>query len=173
MGMKDESEGAWYILFTNPRQESRAVSNLAAWGIEAFNPLFRRGRRNEFSGSVTFALQPLFPRYVFARFDAVRFKHKVANTRGVKNIVCFGEGPVPIEVIDAVRCRSDGAGVVALADDLRMGDVVQVESPTLGRFLAVFEKGLPDAERVSLLLTTANFQCRVEVQRAFVHKSVS
>lgn len=85
-----EKSGAvrWYANHTKPEQEGRADSNLRAWRVESFTP-----RENELgytpAGHVKNQLKPLFPQYIFARFDARRMLRLVYFTRGVHDVVRF------------------------------------------------------------------------------------
>src|SRR5215213_2700382 len=59
----------WYVVRTHLKQESRAEFNLKAWNVEVFSPLVKERRVNEFSSVAVAYTAPLFPRYIFARFD--------------------------------------------------------------------------------------------------------
>jgi transcriptional antiterminator RfaH len=86
----------WYVLHTKPKQEERANSNLAAWGVETLHPKLKARRYNEFTGKPTYITQPLFPRYLFAKFNAGEQLSKILFTRGVHNVVCFGDSPASV-----------------------------------------------------------------------------
>ena len=62
-------------------------------------------RYNQFVYAPTYITKPLFPRYVFAQFRIDDIYHKVRFTRGVHNVVGFGEGQIPIdeEIILLIR----------------------------------------------------------------------
>jgi len=164
-GLLPPSIPAWYALHTKPRQEQRAVENLAAWGVEALAPQLRLKSNSSFP-------QFLFPGYIFARFDASRMLRKVRFTRGVWYVVCFGEEPAPIaeEVITELRSRLDERGFVRKADPLRRGDLVMIESGPLKDFMGVFEDDLPQSERVRILLKTVGYSAHVDISRFAVKK---
>src|ERR1044072_7426163 len=86
----------WYVIHTNPKQEDRAECNLRAWQVETFNPKIRTCRRNEFTGEPVYSVKPLFPRYFFARFKVNELFHKVRFTRGVHDVVSFGDYPTAV-----------------------------------------------------------------------------
>src|SRR5215210_821766 len=87
----------WYAIQTKAQQEDRAESNLRAWGVETFVPRFRARRRGYYAGGATYLIKSLFPRYIFARFDANALLHKVNFTRGVQSVVRFGGTPAPVD----------------------------------------------------------------------------
>ncbi len=168
---KDEVS-RWYAIQTHLQQEERAYSNLEAWGLYAFSPRLRKGRANQFTGVVTYSGRPMFPRYIFARFDAERLLHKVCYTRGVKNVVCFGGSPMPIddEVITLLQARVGADGYVKLGGELQHGDRIVITGGPLKDFAGVFERGMKDSERVMVLLTTISYQGRLSVDRELVRK---
>lgn len=43
-----------------------------AWGVETLHAKLKTCRHNEFTGVPTYITQPLFPRYIFAKFNAVK-----------------------------------------------------------------------------------------------------
>src|SRR5829696_3955509 len=119
----------WYAIRTHVNQESRADTNLRAWQLETFFPKIKEQRRNQFSGAVTSLTKPLFPRYLFVRFDLQRLLHKVSFVRGVQNVVSFGGIPSPVddEIIQFFQARTDEAGFVGMGDDLKPGDKVMMK----------------------------------------------
>src|SRR5215211_1875734 len=97
MDTSTQKNSNWYAVRTHVNQESRAEANLKAWQLETFFPKIKEQRRNQFSGALTSLTKPLFPRYIFARFDLERSLHKVSFVRGVQNVVSFGGIPSPVD----------------------------------------------------------------------------
>ncbi|HKV36577.1 MAG TPA: transcription termination/antitermination NusG family protein [Pyrinomonadaceae bacterium] len=163
----------WYVLHTNPKQEDRAYSNLRGWGVETLHPKLKTRRVNEFSGALSYITKPLFPRYIFARFDARKQLGKISFTRGVHHVVSFGGQPTPIEedVIKILSSRIDDNGFVKLGDQLKPGDKVVIKAGPLRDFEGVFERELNDTERISVLLTTISYQGRVVVSRDLLERA--
>ncbi|MCA1568627.1 MAG: hypothetical protein LC803_23875 [Acidobacteria bacterium] len=167
-----EKGSHWYVIHTNPKQEVRACSNLEAWGVRTFSPRLRDGRRNQFTGIVTYFSKPMFPRYIFAKFDAADLLHKIWHTRGVHSVVCFGGSLVPIEVevITLLQAQVDENGYIRLGEELKRGDRVVVTDGLLKDFAGVFERNMKDNERVMVLLTTISYQGRLCVEKGLVRK---
>ena len=172
MNVECKSAARWYAVQTNAQQEERAHGNLLAWGVESFNPRIRDGRRNQFTGAVTYYGKPMFRRYIFARFDAEKMLSKVWYTRGVKSVIGFGEGPSPIpdEVIEVLRARVGADGYVRLCDEFEPGDELVITAGPLKDFRGVFERHAKDSERVLLLLDAVNYQGRLSVARDAVRR---
>jgi transcriptional antiterminator RfaH len=163
---------SWYAIFTNPKQEERANSNLLGWGIESFSPRFKECRRNEFTGVPTYFSKPLFPRYIFARFDVNLQLQKVSFTRGVKSVVKFNNSVVPIgdELIDLIKSKVDEDGFIKMGEDFSEGDKVLIKAGPLKTIVGIFQRNLKDSDRVTILLSNINFQGRVTVERSMLAK---
>lgn len=162
----------WYVIYTKPKAEDRVHSNLMAWGVETFNPRIRECRYNQFDGQPTFWSKSLFPRYVFARFDAEKMLHKIYFTRGVQSVVCFGDSPLPIDDvhIESIQLRIGRDGFVKMDDKLESGDSVAVHSGPLKGLNGVFDRVIKDSDRVMILLTTINYQASASIERSLIRK---
>jgi len=162
----------WYAVRTHPRQEDRAEFNLRAWQVEIFNPRMREQRYNEFSGKPINLNKPLFPSYIFARFEADKLLHKIWYTRGVQSVLGFGEGPAPIadELIDIIKSKVGVDGFVSIREELKPGDEVIIKNGPLKTLMGVFEREMKSTDRVIILLNAVNYQARVMVERHLVDK---
>lgn len=156
----------WYAIYTKPSQEKRAAENLEAWGLETLAPWLSPSGASPFS-------KPLFPRYIFGRFDAAQMLHKVYFTRGVSSVVSFGGQPAIImdDVITAIRERVDRNGkVVREPTGWKTGDTVVIESGPLRSLKGIFERDLPDGERVRILLEMVTYSAHIEIARSALTK---
>lgn len=160
-----ESSIRWYAIHTHPKQEARAESNLLAWNVETFVPRYLWRRLNQFRSEPTFHIRPLFPRYIFARFDADELSHKVHYTRGVHSIVSAGGWPVPLDdaLIDLMKARRGEDGLIRLDDEVRAGDEVLIEGGNFDGFVGVFERRMKDSARVMILLKATSYSMHVVV----------
>ena len=161
----------WYVVHTNLRQEERADSNLRAWGVETLHPKVRTRRFNEFTGAPTYMMKPLFPRYIFAKFNARKQLAKISFTRGVHHVVGFGGQPISVDedVIRIVSDRINENGFVQMGQ-LKQGDKVVIKAGPLRDFEGIFEHQLKDSERISVLLTTISFQGRLVINKDLLEK---
>jgi len=163
----------WYVVHTHPKQEDRANSNLRVWGVETLHPKLKTRRVNEFTGAITYLTKPMFPRYIFAKFDARKQLAKISFTRGVHHVVSFGGQPTPVEdeIIQIISDRIDQNGFVKIGEELKQGDRVVIKAGPLRDFEGVFERELNDSERISVLLTTISYQGRVVVNRSLLERA--
>lgn len=163
---------SWYVVHTHPKQEDRTSANLSTLGIETLNPKLRVNKFNEFSGKRTQLVKPLFPGYIFSRFRYNKNYHQVRYTRGVHSLVCFNNQPTSVadEIIELVRLQIGSDGFVKTVDELQPGDEVVINNGRFQNFYGVFERGMPDSDRVRILLNTVNFQAHIVVDRAVVKK---
>jgi transcriptional antiterminator RfaH len=93
----------WYVIQTKPKKEEDAESYLSTRGVEMFNPLMETfALRN---GGMNKELKPLFPGYIFGKFDLEQNYPLVRWARGVKKVLGFGGYPTPIseEVIEIIK----------------------------------------------------------------------
>jgi transcriptional antiterminator RfaH len=128
--------------------------------LETFLPWVRatsRPRRKE--------REPLFPQYLFARFNRERSLHDVTFTRGVQGIVHLGGELAAIDdaTIEFFRSRLDEAGLIPLGRKIESGELVTIQSGPFTELAGVVERNLPGRERVIVLLTSVGLGVRVEV----------
>src|SRR5215208_4931854 len=126
----------WYVVHTNLRQEERADCNLRAWGVETLHPKLKTRRFNEFTGAPTYITKSLFPRYIFAKFNASKQLGKISFTRGVHDVLRFGGKPVSVDedIIKVVSSRIDENGFVEMGEEmgeLKRGDKVVIKAGPL------------------------------------------
>ena len=80
----------WFCLRAEGRREHLAAMNLAKRArVEAFAPRIRV-RREKKEGGIGTRTEPLFPGYLFARFNYVDQARFVTSTDGVLGLVSFG-----------------------------------------------------------------------------------
>jgi len=137
--MSSSAEICWELLYTKSRAEEWVEVNLRRQGYSTLLPRVRAR-----SG-----YRPLFPRYIFAGFEAGRSARELRSTRGVSYVVQCGPqaARVPGEVITEIRGRMDQWGVV----------VVDAEAPRDSMF------GKAERERVRALVRFAEAGWRVRV----------
>ena len=168
-----EDMTCWYVIHTHPKQEDRACSNLEILGAPTLNPKIRELRYNQFAISPTCVTKSLFPRYIFARFKVDDLYHKVRFTRGVYNVVGFGERPTSMdeEMISLIRSNIKEDGFVRIDKEIKPGDRVIVKDGPLKNLAGIFEREMKDADRIRILLETVNYQAHVEIARDMVRKA--
>ena len=152
---------SWYAVNTKTRSEAIACASLERHGVEVFLPMLREQKL--LRGKCGPTTSPLFPRYLFAKFDVSSQLRAVTYARGVKSIVTFGSGPSMVDesIIHAIRSQATN-GVIEISEDrFSSGQIVRIQDGPLCGLEAVFEKKLNGTSRAVLLLKAISFQARV------------
>jgi transcriptional antiterminator RfaH len=141
------------------------MHHLKNQGFAVYLPRYLKRRRH--ARRTDWVAMPLFPRYLFVGMDLLRARWRaIRSTVGVADLVCSGgrPAPVPSVVLDAIRAREDGRGLVSLADAGRFarGDKVRIAEGAFSGLVALFEC-MSDEDRVVLLLDLLGRQVRVQV----------
>lgn len=154
----------WYAVQSRPRSESLAAANLARQGFEVYLPKLRRERRHARRRDIV--ASPLFPGYLFVRFDILRdVWRSTMSTIGVYRLVGAPDAPLPVPdpIIDKIRTREDAQGfVVAASQELRPGDTVTIESGPFAEMRGLFEAATGE-ERIRILLSILGGDVRVTI----------
>ncbi len=160
----------WYVIQTKPKKEEEAKSYLSTKGVEIFHPLMenfllRNGRMNK-------ELKPLFPNYIFGKFDLDQNYPLVRWARGVKKVLGFGEYPTPVseKVVEMIRTRADTQGIVRLRYHFQANDLIRIKAGPLKDLLGIFEGWISDSERVRILLNLVGYQPAVEMHYSMIEK---
>lgn len=158
-------EGQWYALTVAPRKEKITAQTLRIRGLEDFLPLYSSKRR--WSDRVKNIEQPLFPGYVFCRFDLLR-RQDVLKISGVTSIVGFGRVPQPVQ----------DSEISALQTVCRSGlDTMPYPNPEVGSRVKLQEGPLRGLEgilvedkktRLILSLTLLQRSVAVEIDREWI-----
>lgn len=97
----------WYVVYTKPLGEETARHNLERQGYHVYFPRLQQPARRKARGR---QITPLFPRYLFLRFDeGQQSLGPVHSTLGVAAVVRFGVrfATVADEIIDKLQLRAD------------------------------------------------------------------
>lgn len=116
----------WYVVRVRSNFEQRAATALQAKGLTIFLPLYRVKRR--WSDRVKEMDVPLFPGYVFCRFNPHE-KLPILQTPGIVSIIGTSNGPTPVEdsEIAAVQTMMKSGLAVGPWPFLREGQPVIVK----------------------------------------------
>jgi transcription antitermination factor NusG len=151
---------SWYALQIQSKLGAVASATLRGKGYEEFFPLYRSRRR--WSDRVKELELPLFPGYLFCRFD-VADRLPILITPGVIGIVGFGKIPVAIEEgeIEAIRRVLETGIATEPWKYIPSGQRVRVERGALAGLEGVFIETRKDHR---LLLSVTLLQRSVAVQ---------
>ena len=120
----------WYGIRTRSNHERVAAMVLSGKGYDPYLPVYRvRHRRAD---SVIQSEHPLFPGYVFCRFEATK-RLPILMTTGVISVVGYGKEPVaiPDEEIEAVKAVLRSGLPAEPCAYLREGQRVRVTTGSL------------------------------------------
>lgn len=90
---ESSSKVAWYALQVRSRKEAYIANQIQAQGVECLLPLYKSVRK--WSDRVKELEQPLFPGYLFCKFD-FQNRRSVVTTPGVLQVVGCGRTAVPV-----------------------------------------------------------------------------
>jgi len=126
-------------------------------------------------GSFQERIKPLFPSYLFVRFDLEDADHLkvVRYTRGVNKIIGGRSGPISIQktVIETIRGRIGERGYIEQGMLLKQGDRVVVRRGVLRDLIGVLEKPMDDRGRVEILFKIVYHQMKAKVHVADLEKT--
>ena len=130
MQARGSQEHQWFAVRTAAGREKAVSAQFQNKGIEEFLPLYKS--RRQWSDRTKEIEFPLFPGYLFCRFD---FSNRlpILITPGVKLIVGYGKIPVPVSEaeIDSLR-RAVSSGAEAMPwPYLSIGQRVRVREGSL------------------------------------------
>ena len=148
----------WYALHVRPRFERHVQMHLEDKGFEVFFPTYTATR--QWSDRVKSLSFPLFPGYVFCRFD-VHARLPILITPGVNQVVGAGKTPIMVDETEltAIR-RVMESGVAAQPwPYLKVGESVQIENGPL--------------EGLTGIVTRIKNSCRLVVSVSLLMRSVS
>ncbi|RTZ42589.1 transcriptional activator RfaH [Candidimonas sp. SYP-B2681] len=162
-----EHSTAWYVAYTEPRQEHLARSNLQQQGFVTYLPLYKKtGKKAAAKLTAAAAHEAMFPRYLFFKPSNIKQSiSTVRSTRGINSIVRFGttlaqvspEIVASIEQHERERNRESQQGTHAL----KAGRRVRFSDPAL--------KGLEglvhsvSTQRVIVLMEILGRQARIKL----------
>ena len=142
----------WFILQFKSNSHHKAEKNLNQQGFETFLPLYNTTSRNLSRFRNT--SKPLFPGYMFIRFDrAETHWHSINNTYGVSRVITFNSilKSTPTTFVENLIKRYDLSGNLLPVEKLKKGDQVKVLKGPFANFIATIEK-YEDDQRIWILM---------------------
>ena len=122
-----ETTRHWFVATVKPQHDTAVAAGLEARGLEPFAPTYRIPR-SHIRADRRLTQPPLFPGYVFCRFNRVE-RPTVLKTPGVLSIVGFGGLPtaVPPEEVERIQKMIISGEGVQPCPYLTAGDRIRVE----------------------------------------------
>jgi len=162
--MSDSPENFWFCLKSKPRQEAVAVRNLKAVGdIDIFFPRIRRTRRGHEKNKEV--IEPLFPGYIFVKFNPEDSQGTVKSTRGVLHLVSKNGKAVDVDhkVIDELKALGPDGILSMLDEELKVGAQIKVIRGIFAGSEGEVLKLATPQKRIAVLLTLLGAQQSVEM----------
>ena len=156
----------WFAIRIRSRNEKLVALALHSKGYEVFLPLYASQRH--WSDRVKELELPLFPGYLFCRFDVQR-RLPILKTPGVIDILGFSKTPAPVDETEIAAIQSIVASRLSAEPwpFLQVGQTVRVErGPLLG--MEGIMVALKKPYRLVVSVTLLNRSVAVEIDRDWV-----
>jgi len=160
------SKPCWYALQVRSRKESYVASQIQGQGIDCLLPTYKSLRK--WSDRVKELEQPLFPGYLFCRFD-FQNRRPVITTPGVLQIVGYGRTAIPVsdEEIQALQLALSSGVPKQPWPYLEVGQRVRVNYGTLSGLEGILVN-LKGDHRVVLSVTLLQRSVAMEVEATWL-----
>jgi transcription antitermination factor NusG len=156
----------WFALHVRTRHEAGVAAHLEGMGYEGFLPLYKT--RTRWSDRTKEVETPLFPGYLFCRFDPQN-RLPILKTPGVIQVVGYSRQPIPVEEteIEAIQALVASGIPSQPWPYLEVGEKVRIQSgPLRGREGVLVEfKG---THRLILSIALLQRSVAVEIEAALV-----
>lgn len=142
----------WYVVHTHPHCETRVIGELERQDYTAFCPCTLKTVRHARRSATKLA--PLFPNYVFVRFNVDEQPWRCINgTRGAVRLITNREtpAPVPFGVVERLQSMVGETGAMNWMPKLKPGDQVRIEDGPFAALVGTLER-LDPSGRVRILL---------------------
>lgn len=160
-----EAAVQWFAIRVRPRLEKLVSDALRSKDYTEFLPVFRVRRR--WSDRFVTAELPLFPGYIFCRFNPER-RLPILTTPGVMHVVGLGRVPLPLDEdeVAAVRAIVDSGLAAQPWPFLKSGDRVMLAEGPLRGVEGILVSA--DANRLVVNVTLLQRSVAVQIDREWV-----
>jgi transcriptional antiterminator RfaH len=159
----------WFCLKARPKREHIAAACLRQNSkVEVFCPRVRFRRRTN-RGPVWF-IEPMFPGYLFARFEYLTFHRRVRQGPGVSGFVQFGDrlALLPDELISEIKARMGKDELVEINQGLQPGQNVHIIQGPFQGLEVLVTRVIAARDRVEILIEWMGRSLRAETSVADV-----
>ena len=163
-----EGDEQWFLVHTQPKNESRAELHLGWQGFRTHFPTIQKTIRH--ARQLRTVRAPLFPRYMFLILDLGRDRWlSVRSTVGVSSLFTCESRPVPVPegVVEALIQHGDEGNLALFNSGLTTGQSVRILSGPFADFVGTLER-LDDAGRVRVLLDMMGTAVPVGLRRSAI-----
>ena len=158
-----DKDARWYALHVRPRFEKVAARNLQGRGYEECLPLY--SRRSAWSDRTKTIELPLFPGYVFCRFNVIH-RLPILMVPGVNSVVGIGKLPMPVEEkeLDDIRLVLTSGSKCEPWPSFGLGQTVRVEYGALAGMQGTVES-VKNGYRLVISVNLLQRSVAVEIDR--------
>jgi len=162
----EPSREQWYALQLRTRWEASTATILSGKGYQTFLPTFETLKRVR--GKSREVKVPLFPGYVFCRFDALK-RLPVLLTPGVITVVGRGRIPIPVEdsEIESIQKAISTGLRVQPWPYLEVGQLVRIEEGALCGIQGILI-GFKGTRRIVVSVSLLRRSVALEIDRSVV-----
>jgi|SRR5688572_8140138 len=157
----------WYCLHTKPQKENQVEAYCRhTLQVETYYPQLRVYK--SVRGVRRLVIAPLFPRYLFCRFDPIISFRAVRYAPDAHSIVSIGSEPAIVgdALIEELRqWAGDERDQRVVRPSLCSGDSVEITDGPLRGFSAVILRASDDRDRVAILLSLLNSGATISIRR--------
>ena len=161
----------WFILQFKPNSHHLATKNLNRQGFETFLPFCETTSRR--ASRFMNTSQPLFPGYMFIKFDRAEPKwHKINSTYGVSRLITFNSilKSIPNTFVNDLKKRYDLSGKLLPLKKLKKGDQVKISKGPFANFIATIETYETD-QRIWILMDLMGRKSKIQTQSDTIQPS--
>lgn len=158
----------WRVIKTKPHQECAVAKRLKHKNIDVYVPLMQK--KSYTFGKLLNRIQPLFPQYIFARFETDEAFSDIRWTAGIKGVVCFNGKPAVItdDIIELLQQQEDQQGIIRQSNMFKPNQPVTVRYGLLKNLQGLFVKELTGPDRVLILLSIMGCTTYVQIDSAML-----
>jgi transcription antitermination factor NusG len=171
---KSRSAMNWYCVHTKPQKEHLVAAFLQEnLGLETYFPRLRQQKTIRRVRRVV--TSPLFPRYLFSRFDPSSHYRPVRYAPEMIDVVNFGGRPAVVgdSMIDELRIwAGEEVDLITLQPDFRPGDRVEIIDGPMRGLPAIILHSNNDSDRVAVLLSLLESSAHLHINRSQLARAV-
>ena len=166
---RSEDFQKWYVVQSKPREELRAQHFLKEKNLQTYLPLMEVVTVRQ--SRISTRKKPLFPGYLFCRFDPEESLAYVRWTKGVAKILPESVSPLPVDedLINAIRGLEEKDGIIK-KKRLKRNDRIRIAHGPMKDIMGIFENWTSDAGRVRVLLNFIKYQATVELHHSLIER---
>ena len=158
----------WHCIHTKPLKEQQVARHFSEMlDLETYFPRLKREKTIRRVRRVV--TSPLFPRYLFCRFEPALHYRAVRYATDVIDVVSFGGQPATVDdgIISGLRnWAGDALDVITIQPSLRPGDLVEITDGPMRGLEAVILHERSDRDRVAVLLSILECGAQMTISRA-------